>query len=138
MRNVHVDHRENVLNFQSASLLAKDVARQNQMQDPTILAWHHAHDPNIPHYFDGANPDTWWEKYGTGNGGELEIDIGGDYQFILMDTRGYETLDEIPLRNMSDDIGNEYVCFKPLMKKGNDKPTLDACMPLDEWVADQY
>lgn len=137
MRNVHIDYQGSALNFQSASLLAKEIARENQMQDPTIMAWHR-HSVAMPAYYDGANPDTWWEKYGAGNGGRLEVSVGDDYQFVMMDTRGYEKLGEMPLRNLSDDHGNEYLCYTPILGKVSTKPTLEACTHLDGWLADQF
>jgi hypothetical protein len=139
MQNVHIDHEGAVLNFGSASLLAKDVARQNHMKDPTIMAWHQQHSPKgtLP-YYDGANPDTWWEKYGTGNGGRLEVSVGDDYQFIMMDAGGFEKLGEMPLRNLSDDQGNQFLCYTPMLGKAANKPTAEACSQLDDWVADQF
>jgi hypothetical protein len=138
MRNVHIDYHGAALNFQSASLLAKDVARENQMQDPTIMAWHHSTDQDMPAFYDGADPDTWWVKYGAGNGGRLEVCVGDDYQFILMDARGYEKLGAMPLRNLSDGLGNEFLCHTPLLAKGASMPTPEACSHLDGWAADQY
>jgi hypothetical protein len=69
MQNLHIDYPGTDLNFAKASLLAKQAARENHMHVPTIIAWHqhstHAMSPS----FDGANPVSWWEKYGAGNGG---------------------------------------------------------------------
>lgn len=138
MRNVHIDYQGAPLDFQSASLLAKEVARENQMQDPTIMAWHQDSDQAMPPFYDGANPDTWWAKYGAGNGGRLEVCLGNDYQFIMMDARGFEKLGEMPLRNLSDEGGNEYLCHTPMLDKGASKPTREACTQLDGWAADQY
>jgi len=138
MRNVHIDYQGAALNFHSASLLAKGIARENQFQDPTIMAWHQSSDEGMPPFYDGADPDTWWAKYGAGNGGRLEVCVGEEYQFIMMDARGYEKLGEMPLRNLSDDKGNEYLCYTPMLGKGTNKPTLEACSQLDGWAADQY
>lgn len=138
MRNVHIDYRGDALNFHSASLIAKNIARENKMQDPTIMAWHQNGDQAIPPIYDGADADSWWAKYGAGNGGRLEVCVGDDYQFIMMDTRGYETLGEMPLRNLSDGQGNEYLCYTPILGKTATQPTAEACMPLDGWLANQY
>jgi len=137
MRNVHIEYRGSPLNFQNASVLAKGVARRNHMQDPTIMAWHQNSYP-MPAYYDGANPDSWWRKYGEGNGGRLEISVGEDYQFVMMDARGYETLGEVPLRNLSDSQGNQYLCHTSEQTKDFSFPTPEACSVLDGWAADQY
>ena len=86
MQNAHIDYQGAALDFQGASLLAKNFAKENEMPNPTIMAWHRHGGPAMPLYFDGATPDTWWEKFGAGNGGGLEVGVGDDYQFIMMDT----------------------------------------------------
>lgn len=139
MRSVHIDYQGDTLNYQGASLLAKGTARQNQMQDPTIMAWrHHDSAEMSPSLYEGANPESWWEKYGEGNGGHLEISVGNDYCFIMMDARGYETVDQLPLRNLSDSRGNPYLCFTPMIGMTSSIPTPEACVALDGWLADQY
>ena len=138
MNKIQVDYQGPALNFQSASLLAKDTARANQMKEPTIMAWHQNGNENMTPFFDGADPDTWWAKYGAGNGGRLEICLGDEFQFIMMDSRGYEELGEMPLRNMTDAHGNHFLCHTPMLGKVSGKPTADACTPLDGWAADQY
>jgi hypothetical protein len=137
MRNLHVDYRGSPLDFQSASLLAQDIARENHMQDPTIMSWHQRRSA-MPAYYEGANPDTWWEKYGEGNGGRLEISVGEDYQFVMMDARGYETHGAVPLRNLSDSQGNQYLCYVARLAADSSVPTPEACALLDGWAADQY
>lgn len=139
MRNVHIDYHGPDPGFQAASLLAKDAAKDNQMKDPTIMAWHRNSrlGATMP-FYDGANPDTWWEKYGEGNGGRLEVSVGDDYQFIMMDARGFETVGDIPLRNLTDSDGNQYVCYTPLQGRDSSVPRQEACTLLDDWLADQY
>lgn len=138
MRNIHTEYQGEDHGFETASLIAKNVAKENQMLDPTIMAWHQSNGQGTPAFYDGADPDTWWAKYGAGNGGRLEVCVGEDYQFIMMDARGYEKLGNMPLRNLSDGQGNEYLCFIPLLRKGASMPTQEACIQLDEWTADQY
>ena len=138
MRNVHTEYQGEDHNFESASLLAKNVAKENQMLDPTIMAWHKGSGQDMPALYDDADPETSWAKYGAGNGGKLEVNVGNDYQFIMMDTSGYEKLGEMPLRNLSDGQGNEYLCLTPLLGKETNSPTQEACTHLDGWAADQF
>lgn len=138
MRNVHIDYSGSDHGFQAASLLAKDAAKESQMKDPTIVSWHQSGKQGEVPYYDGANPETWWEKYGKGNGGSLEVSVGDDYTFIMMDARGYETLGEMPLRNLTDSEGNLYLCFTPIQGKDSSVPKQEACELLDGWLADQY
>jgi hypothetical protein len=139
MKNIQVDYRGGELSYLGASLLAKGVARENRMRAPTILAWRRQGSRDMsPACYDGADPETWWEKFGTGNGGELEISVRGEYRFILVDALGFETLDDIPLRNLIDAEGNPYLCLTALLGRTARVPTPEACMPLDGWLADQF
>lgn len=138
MRNVHTEYQGDDHIFNSASRIAKDVARENRMLDPTIVAWHQTSSGEAsPPLYEGASPDTWWKKYGEGNGGRLEVDVGEDFQFIMMDARGYEKPGAIPLRSLTDAQGNEYLCLTPLLGKKDAMPTREACTRLDEVAEDQ-
>jgi len=137
MRNVHVDYPDADLDFQRASLMARDAACDSEMLDPTIISWHRSSDQDMSPTFEGGNPNTWWEKYGEGNGGRLEVSVGDEYQFVLMDARGFETMGPLPLRNLTDAAGTEYLCLTPMLDDTN-QPRRDACSPLDDWAADQY
>ena len=33
----------------------------------------------------------------------------------MMESQGYEILGQMPLRNLSDDAGNQYLCFTPIL-----------------------
>lgn len=137
MKNIHIDYQDSNQNFLHASHLAQNAARQNLMREPTIMAWHTRSNQGMSPGFEGGNPDSWWEKYGEGNGGRLEVSVGDEYAFVMMDTRGYETLQDIPLRNLRDSKGQPYICFTPMLH-GSTTPTPEACSMLDEWTADQY
>jgi hypothetical protein len=138
MRNVHIDYSGSPPGLQAASLLAIDAAKENKMKDPTIMAWHQNSKLGMTPYYEGANPETWWEKFGEGNGGRLEVSVGDDYQFIMMDARGYETVGELPLRNLTDNEGNQYLCYTPIQGMESSVPKKEACALLDGWLADQY
>jgi len=139
MRNLQIHYQGPDRGFLAASLLAKDAAKENQMKDPTIVAWHrNSRLGATPPYYDGANPETWREKYGEGNGGRLEISVGDDYKFIMMDARGYETVGDLPLRNLTDSDGNQYLCYTPIQGRDSATPKQEACTLLDGWLADQY
>jgi hypothetical protein len=137
MRNVHIDYHGPQLDYQTACFIAKDTARRNQMHDPTIISWYLSGANDMAPYFDGANPETWWAKYGAGNGGNLEVVIGEDYHFIIIDTQGYDQVGHLPLRNLSDEHSNHYLCYTPILGRVADKPNREACIHLDGWAADQ-
>lgn len=137
MHTISVTCPDSDLSYATASRLAREAASQHRMQDPTIVAWHHRSSDAMSPAYQGANPDSWWEKFGEGNGGQLEIQVGDDYEFVMMDSLGYECHDKIPLRNLEDCDGREYICFAPMLG-GTCEPKREACVPLDEWTANQY
>ncbi len=85
--------------------------------------------PRVSNQFSAVN--------GEGNGGSLEVSVGDAYTFVLMDAGDYETVERIPLRNLQDSEGRQYLCFTPMLRN-SPVPTADACSLLDEWTADQY
>ncbi len=137
MQTIQVAQDDAAISYQQASRLALSAARENQMQDPTIIAWRQHGSNAASHLYEGADPATWWAKYGEGNGGNMDIKIGNSFDFILVDSQGYETIDQLPLRNIPGADGQEYICLTPLMG-GEATPNARACVPIDEWMADQY
>jgi Domain of unknown function (DUF5619) len=137
MQNVQVDYQGGVPDFKRASQLAKGVAEENQMQQPTIMSWYQRSNQHMSPYYDGAR-DSWWEKYGEGNGGKLEVRVGNEFGFVMMDAQGYETLGDIPLRNLTDEFGNHFLCYTPILGRLSRKPSPAACTYLDGWMADQF
>jgi hypothetical protein len=137
MQSIRVDYQGSDLSFAQASLLAREAAKAHQLQEPTIVSWHQRSSHTMSPAYDGANPASWWEKYGEGNGGRLEVSVGNEFDFIMMDTRGFETVDELPIRNLQDEDGNEYICLTPML--GDRCAAIDkVCVPIDEWAANQY
>lgn len=137
MQTLHIDYEGSDLTFDKASLLATRAAIDNSLHNPAIIAWHQHSSHAVSPSFDGANPDTWWEKYGAGNGGDIEVSVGDEFDFVLMDTRDFETVDQLPVRNLVAEDGKEYICLAPMLGEGR-VPVEKACVPIDEWAANQY
>jgi hypothetical protein len=137
MQTLRVDYPEHDLTFAMASEMAKSAACDSQMQSPTIISWHQHGSDSVSPSYDGIDPQSWWGKYGAGNGGRLEVSVGDQYDFILMETRGYETVGRLPVSNLVAEDGVEYICLTPMLGDGA-RPSEHACVPLDEWMANQY
>lgn len=137
MTHIDIDYQGNNLDYRLASTMARDMACAAQMSDPTIVSWHRRSTHAMSHDYDGAREESWWEKYGAGNGGELEVNVGNEFEFVMMDARDYETLEGVPLRNLKGSDGTEYVCLAPKQLESR-TVTPSVCTPLDEWMADQY
>lgn len=56
---------------------------------------------------------------------------------MLIDSRGFESVDQLPVRNLTDEEGNEFICIAPMLSEGC-APIDKACVPIDEWAASQY
>ncbi len=48
MRNVHMDYQGEDHTYAMASRLAMNVAKEDQLLDPTIIAWHQCSGPEMP------------------------------------------------------------------------------------------
>jgi hypothetical protein len=137
MKSVHVDYMGNSSDFKIASQLAKGAALESDIKQPTIVSWRQRSNRRMSPSYDGADPDSWCAKYGEGNGGKLAVWVGNEFEFVMMDSQGYETLGDLPLRNLSDESGNFYLCYTPIQGRLDKKPNPDACTHLDGWLADQ-
>ena len=137
MESIRIDYQGADLNFAKAIQLAKGVAMEQRMQEPAVLAWHQRSSHAMSPSYEGANPASWWEKYGAGNGGRLEISVGDEFDFVVMETRGFESVDPLPIRNLVGQDGQEYICLAPMLGNAS-TPNARACVPIDEWAADQY
>ncbi len=137
MQSVHVEYKGAELSFSEASQLAMATAREHRLQEPTIVSWHQRGSDRMSPSYDGADPESWWAKYGEGNGGRLGVSVGDRFDFVLMDSRGFESVDQLPMRNLTDEEGNEYICIAPMLGEGC-APIDKACVPIDEWAANQY
>jgi hypothetical protein len=136
MRTIEVDVPMTEPNFRTASHLALEIAHANRMQDPMIVSWRNHQNHAMSPSFEGGNPDSWWEKYGKGNYGELEVSISHAYDFVLTDSKDFDTLEGMPLRDLKDSAGNQYLCYSSMLK-GSDIPDEFACTQTDEWLAKQ-
>lgn len=137
MNYLHVDYSGKFLDFAMAREMALIRARGEAMRQPAVLSWHQHSTHGFSPGFDGADETTWWSTYGAANGGNLKVSIGDDFEFILAETGGFESPRNIPIRNLTDAAGNEFICQAGMLDDTG-QPRRDACAPLDEWMADQY
>lgn len=137
MRRIDVDVPMTPTTFDSARHLALEIAHANKIADPMIVAWHMRNNHEVsPSFEGGGHPESWWEKYGIGNYGELEVSISNSYDFVMTESAGAETLDEIPLRELKDEEGTTFICYTSMLGD-SDRPNAAACTPTDEWLAKQ-
>ena len=136
MVDLYVHNSDKSLDFNVAREMALARAIVQNMEAPVIVSWRQHSTHGFSPGFDGADEASWWIKYGLGNGGQAGIRIGDDFEFIVMESGGYETVHSLPLRNLKDATGAEHICLVPMLDDTN-TPRKDACVPLDDWTADQ-
>lgn len=136
MRMIEVDVPMSTPTFEAARHLALEIALANHVEEPMIVSWRSHRDDVVSPHFEGGNPEGWWEKYGKGNYGELEINVSNAYDFVVTDSRGYDTLDEMSLRSLNDSAGNAFICYSSMLGDSR-TPNTSACIPTDEWLAKQ-
>lgn len=136
LRMIDVDIPMARPDFETARHLALEIAHANEMDDPMIVSWcaHDGHRMMSPSFEGGR--ESWWEKYGIGNYGEMKISVAHTYDFVLTDSEGCETLDEMPLRDVYDQEGNAYTCYASMLGTAS-APDVRACFRQDEWLAKQ-
>lgn len=137
MINLYIDYSGKSLDFPVAREMALARAHVLNMEQPVIVSWRQHNTHSYSPGFEGADEESWWAKYGLGNGGQADISVGKDFEFIVMESGDYETVHSLPLRNLKDAAGAEYVCLSPMLDDTN-KPRKDACSQLDDWTGDQY
>lgn len=136
MKSLYITPPHKGTSFHDAMRMAMIEAHAQSIRHPAVLSWHDRIHHGFSPGFEGADEALWWEKYGEGHGGKLMVNVGDEYEFIVTDVAGFDTPHAIPIRNLSDEEGNEYLCFTPMLDDTG-RPRPDACIPLDEWMAKQ-
>jgi hypothetical protein len=137
MTYVQIEYSGHKLDFDTAQRLALSQASACDIQDPAVVSWYQRSAHQFSPGFNGADETSWWAKFGEGNGGLADIAVGDDFNFIITESSGFERHGSLPLRNIKDESGIEYICFLPMLA-GRDRPNREACVVLDDWAADQY
>jgi len=99
-----------------------------------LMAWVDRKSERMSPAIAGADIHTRWHDYGESHGGQVEVDVGGDYAFIYADSSGYEPYGPSPYVNLRDDRGNEFVCQVNQLEDPH-RPGGDACTAIDEWTS---
>lgn len=128
MIHLHIAPAAQPLDYATARAQALARAHVLNMAEPVIVSWR-----RLGH----ADRNRDWAAYGRSHGGEADIQVGDDFEFIVMDSDAYESAHRLPLlANLRDARGTEYLCLTPLLGRAA-TPGEPVCQPLDEWTADQ-
>ena len=131
MRDINVNLSGVDMNYKMASQIAHAIAHEVNGRDPIVVAWHDKAQSRMSPAIEGGDINTRWHDYGESHGGQLEVDINGEYDFIFADPGQYESGFPSPYVSVHDAHGQEFLCQINALKDPN-KPTEDACVKLDD------
>lgn len=120
----------NIEGMKTAFTTARSVAiaaAETVEKRPVVIAWHDKTKAQIAPAIEGADLETRWRDYGQSYGGNLEVVVNDEMEFIFGDSEKFESSDpaEDPYINVRDPMGREFLCMKQAVH-GDDEP----CTPL--------
>jgi hypothetical protein len=124
------------LGYKVASKLATYFAHKEfGVRNPAIVAWHdRISSQKFPAEIEGCPDPTRWHVYGETHGGELEVGVNGEFDFIIADSADFEPYGPSPYINLRDQNGVEMLCQVSALHIPRN-PSEEACMALDEWTS---
>lgn len=128
MKDVNINIQGMDLDYKQAKEVARSVAGMFD-KEPTVVAWHDGKRKAMSPVIEGADTQRWHD-YGTANGGNLEISINGEYDFIFADSAEFEELGRGPYISVQDKTGRNFLCRMEALKDPKN-PEQDACYPLE-------
>lgn len=132
MKDINVSLSGVDINYKMASQIALATAQViNGGKEPIVVAWHDKAMSRMSPVIEGADINTRWHDYGESHGGQLEVDINGEYDFIFADAGQYERGSPSPFVSVHDAQGQQFLCQINALKDPR-KPGEDACVKLDD------
>lgn len=138
MKVAHITFSGMDLDYATASSLAGSFAEKDkEILEPVLVAWHDKREARMSPAIEGADINTRWHDYGESHGGQLEVDVNGEFDFIFADASCFDKYGPSPYVNLHDQVGQEYICLTPSLRHPHNPsiPSRDACVPLDEWTS---
>jgi hypothetical protein len=136
MKQVQLNISGTGLDFKKASALAASCAGSDiEMEMPVLVAWHDKRMSRMSPVIEGADINSRWRDYGESHNGCLEVDVGGDYDFIFADSAAFDDYGPSPYINIKDEKGQEYICQIIDALHGGHSPDMKSCVPLDEYTS---
>lgn len=135
MKQAHISYTGMDLDYKKANVLAASLAdSDDDIIEPVMVAWHDKKASRMSPVVEGGDINTRWHDYGESHGGQLEIDVNGEYDFIFADSSAFEPYGPSPYINLHDKSGNEYLCQINALRDPHN-PSQEACVPLDDWTS---
>jgi hypothetical protein len=130
MRQVNINLQGVDLDYRKANQIAQAVARLFD-SEPTMVAWHDQPSARMSPVIEGADIHNRWRDYGEAHGGNVNISVNGDYDFIFADSTGFEGLGATPYISVHDAQGNQFLCRMGDLRD-REHPEQDACFSIEQ------
>jgi len=78
MKHINININGVDMDYKTASVIARSVAAQCE-HEPTVVAWHDAKQHRMSPVIEGADEHSHWQDYGRSHGGDIDVNINGDY-----------------------------------------------------------
>jgi Domain of unknown function (DUF5619) len=132
MKDINVSLSGVDISHKLASQIAMATAQAiNGGKEPIVVAWHDKAMSRMSPVIEGGDIHTRWHDYGESHGGQLEVDINGEYDFIFADAGEYESGLPSPYVSIHDAMGQEFLCQINALKDPKN-PGEDACVKLED------
>jgi hypothetical protein len=130
MRDINVSVQGIGMDFGKANVVARAVAGLFN-KEPTVVAWHDGMRKRMSPAIEGADIQSRWRDYGAAFGGDIDVNVNGDFDFVFADTSRFESLGPSPYIALHDKQGHEYLCLAEHLRNP-DNPKEEACFRIDE------
>ncbi|MDA8381574.1 MAG: AF1514 family protein [Betaproteobacteria bacterium] len=131
MKDINISLSGLDLSFRMAGKIAAAVAGEIDGAEPVLVAWHDKDKARMSPTIEGGDIHSRWRDYGESHGGQVEVDVNGDYDFIFAAGEGFEGLGRSPYVNVRGASGEEYVCQLSALHDPK-HPTEEACVKLED------
>lgn len=130
MKHIDISVNGMDMDYQTASIIAKSIAEQCE-SEPTVVAWHDAKQHRMSPVIEGADELNRWRDYGESHGGDVDISINGEFDFIFAEGANFEELGHSPYITLQDQQGNQFLCKIGDLRDPKD-PSQEACFSIEQ------
>lgn len=130
MKQINISVSGMEMDYKTANSIAHSVAGMVDAE-PTMVAWHDARMHKMSPAIEGADVQNRWRDYGETHGGNVNISVNGDFDFIFADSTEFEELGHSPFISLQDSEGNQFLCRLGDLRDPKD-PHQDACFSIEQ------
>lgn len=133
MKQINISINGMELDYKTANSIARSVANILDVE-PTVVAWHDARANKMSPVIEGADTHSRWRDYGETHGGNVNVSVNGDFDFIFADSNNFEELGHSPYISLQDQQGNQFLCRMEDLRDPKD-PHQEACFSIESDTA---